>query len=84
MVLGAVDELLLLRREEVDEAVLAGDDEAVSAGLVRLFLDRTAAQSYGREGHIRASTIFSEEEMHAAYASLYNSMIGSRALVAPQ
>jgi len=53
----------------------AGDDLSLAAGLIRLLSDADTAQRFGAAGRTRASEVFAEEEMHAAYASLYASMI---------
>jgi glycosyltransferase involved in cell wall biosynthesis len=53
----------------------AGDDAALAAALARLAADPPLRTALGRAGRQRAVAVFSEDQMHAAYARLYDEML---------
>jgi glycosyltransferase involved in cell wall biosynthesis len=53
----------------------AGDDAALAGALIRLLGDEAERHRLGNRGFERAACLFSQEEMHASYAHLYEEMI---------
>lgn len=70
---GGIKEVV--QTEETGLVAPAGDDAALAAAAVKLLTDCRAAQSYGAAGRVRAEAMFSEDDMHAQYVRLYESML---------
>ncbi|MBI3467555.1 MAG: glycosyl transferase family 1, partial [Planctomycetes bacterium] len=51
---------------------------ALADAVLRLARDPVERQRMGNEGHERATQLFSQEDMHAAYARLYEEMALAR------
>ncbi len=52
----------------------SGDDAALADAILRLADDAPLRQQMGRHGRCRAEEVFSEQQMHAAYAACYEEM----------
>ncbi len=70
---GGIKEVV--RPEETGLAAPSGDDAGLASAVVRLLTDRRTAQSFGEAGRARAEAMFSEDQMHAQYVRLYESML---------
>jgi polysaccharide biosynthesis protein PslH len=58
----------------------AGDDAALAQAMLRLVEDPTLRDRLGATGRVRAERLFSQRQMHASYAKVYDEMLrGSRA-----
>ena len=53
----------------------AGDDPQLAESLLCLLADREEARTFGEVGRRRAEELFSEQQMHDAYAALYREML---------
>lgn len=70
---GGVGEVV----RDSETAILAapGDDHALAKALLRLLGDAQLRSEMGRHGRSRAHEVFSEDQMHAEYSKLYESML---------
>jgi glycosyltransferase involved in cell wall biosynthesis len=53
----------------------AGDDRQLADSLLGLLAAREEARFFGEVGRRRAQELFSEQQMHDAYAALYREML---------
>jgi L-malate glycosyltransferase len=56
----------------------AGDDENLAALTLRVLGERAKAKALGLAGESRARELFSEQQMHSAYARLFTDMLPRR------
>lgn len=56
----------------------AGDDKALAEKVSLLYGDRDLQQRFAREGQRRAYDLFSEDQMHAEYARLYQDLTANK------
>jgi glycosyltransferase involved in cell wall biosynthesis len=56
----------------------SGDDGALAEKVLLLARDPAECERMGRAGRVRAETMFSERQMHAAYLRLYGEMLEGR------
>ncbi|MBI1903237.1 MAG: glycosyltransferase [Planctomycetia bacterium] len=73
---GGVPEVVV--RGQTGLLAPARDDAALADAVLRLARDPVERQRMGNEGHERATQLFSQEDMHAAYARLYEEMALAR------
>ncbi len=73
---GGVGEVVL----DGETGLLApsGDDAGLAQAVIRLVDDAELRHQFGAAGRARAEAMFSEAQMHAAYARLYEEMLGER------
>lgn len=65
----------------------AGDDQQLADSLLCLLADPVEGRAFGEAGRRRAEDLFSEQQMHEAYAALYHQMLpapGRRRIAALQ
>ena len=70
---GGIPEVV--RPEETGLVAPRSDDEQLARSALRLLADRLLAQSFGQAGRALAQNMFSEDQMHAQYAWLYETML---------
>jgi glycosyltransferase involved in cell wall biosynthesis len=70
---GGVSEVV--RDGETGVLTPAKDDEALAAAVLQLAEVPARCREFGEAGHRRAHELFSEPQMHAAYADLYDEML---------
>jgi glycosyltransferase involved in cell wall biosynthesis len=71
---GGIKEVV--RPEKTGLVAPAGDDVGLATAVVRLLTDPAKAQALGTAGRTRAEEMFAEDQMHAQYVRLYESMLG--------
>jgi glycosyltransferase involved in cell wall biosynthesis len=79
---GGVSEVVV--PEQTGLLAPSGDDTGLAAALCRVFADQAAARRFGAAGRVRAAELFSEEGMHAGYATVFERMLNSRAAAGRQ
>jgi len=71
---GGIKEVV--RPEETGFVAPSGDDVGLATAVVRLLTDPAKARALGMAGRTRAEEMFAEDQMHAQYVRLYESMLG--------
>jgi L-malate glycosyltransferase len=73
---GGVPEVVV--GEQTGILAPSGDDAALAASVIRTLTEADFARRLGAAGRARAVELFSEEQMHAAYAAVYGELYCSQ------
>lgn len=79
---GGVGEVVV--HESTGLLAPAGDDASLAAALVRVLTDAALRRRFGQAGRARAETLFTEGDMHARYAALYDAMASRAGTQVPE